>query len=394
MNALDIERLRLALDLAQAAIGVTEPNPRVGCVIGHEDGRVLGRGATQQAGGAHAEVMALREARSLGLSTAGATAWVTLEPCAHHGRTPPCCDALIAAGLARVVVAVQDPFDRVAGAGIERLRAHGLQVVLAEGELALAAWELNIGFFSRVLRRRPWVRIKVAASVDGRTALDNGNSQWITSEAARIDSHRWRRRASAVLTGVGTVIADDPRLDVRWVSTAAQPLRVVLDSRLRTPPAARLLMPPGQTLLVTTEAMRDTAPSHALLQAGASLRYLPAQAQQVSIAAVLSSLAEDGINEVHVEAGSVLNAALACSGLVDEWLLYLAPKLLGPGRGVIEGPELQALGQAQTLETVEVSRLGPDLCWRLRTPAGSRFALAGQCKTSEVFTTAPHANEG
>ena len=251
---LDQHRLLEALDLAASAIGTTEPNPRVGCVIGTADGQLLSRGATQQAGGPHAEVMALRDAAAQGCDVRGATAWVTLEPCAHHGSTPPCCDALIAAGVARVVVALQDPFAQVAGTGLERMRAAGVQVDMADADIAEAAWNLNIGFFSRLLRQRPWVRLKVAASLDGRTALDNGQSQWITGAAARADGHAWRKRASAVLTGIGTVLADDPRLDVRLVPSTWQPLRVVVDSTLRTPPGARLLAPPGQVLIATALA--------------------------------------------------------------------------------------------------------------------------------------------
>jgi diaminohydroxyphosphoribosylaminopyrimidine deaminase/5-amino-6-(5-phosphoribosylamino)uracil reductase len=232
----------------------------VGCVLGRADGSVLGRGATQQAGGPHAEVMALRDAAAAGHSVQGATAWVTLEPCAHHGRTPPCCDALIAAGLARVVVAIGDPFAQVAGAGLARLRAAGIEVVMADADIAQAAREINIGFFSRIERGRPWVRMKIAASLDGRTALPNGVSQWITGEPARTDGHAWRRRAAAVLTGIGTVLEDDPRLDVRLVPTPAQPLRVVVDSRLETPPAARLLQPPGHGVWILRRARRCDPP--------------------------------------------------------------------------------------------------------------------------------------
>jgi len=217
LRPLDHERLQQARGLAEASFGLTEPNPRVGCVIGLDDGQVLAEGATQQAGGPHAEVMALRDAAARGARTHGATAWVTLEPCAHHGRTPPCCDALVEAGIARVVIGSPDPFPQVNGAGIKRLRAAGVRVDLADGAEREACRELNLGFFSRVERGRPWVRLKVAASVDGCTALLDGQSQWITGEAARRDGHAWRRRASAVLTGVGTVLADDPRLDVRLV---------------------------------------------------------------------------------------------------------------------------------------------------------------------------------
>jgi diaminohydroxyphosphoribosylaminopyrimidine deaminase/5-amino-6-(5-phosphoribosylamino)uracil reductase len=227
----DRARLKEALALARGATGLSEPNPRVGCVIASPNGRTLASGFTQQAGGPHAEAAALADARASCADLRGATAWVSLEPCAHHGRTPPCCDALIDAGIARVVVAAVDPNPLVAGQGIARLRAAGITVDLADSDTARAARELNIGFFSRMQRGRPWVRMKIAASLDGRTALNNGASQWITGEAARTDGHGWRKRASALLTGIGTVLEDNPRLDVRLVPTPRQPLRVIVDSR-------------------------------------------------------------------------------------------------------------------------------------------------------------------
>lgn len=238
--ALDEVRLRQALELAAQAVGLSDPNPRVGCIIGRTDGQILGRGHTQQAGGPHAEVMALRDAASQGWDVRGATAWVTLEPCAHHGRTPPCCDALVAAGLGRVVAAIQDPYPAVAGRGLQRLREAGIEVTVAEdeGDIAKAALELNIGFFSRVIRQRPWVRLKAACSLDGRTALPGGQSQWITGLPARVDGHAWRRRAGMIVTGIGTILADDPQLNVRLVPTQLQPARAVLDSFLRLPRTA------------------------------------------------------------------------------------------------------------------------------------------------------------
>jgi diaminohydroxyphosphoribosylaminopyrimidine deaminase / 5-amino-6-(5-phosphoribosylamino)uracil reductase len=380
MDALDHTRLQEALALATSAIGVTDPNPRVGCVIGLPDGTVLGRGATQQAGGPHAEVMALRDAAAAGRSVVGATAWVTLEPCAHHGRTPPCCDALAAARLARVVVALQDPYPQVAGLGLARLRAAGIDVLLLEApaggagpacEIADAAWSLNVGFFSRVERGRPWVRVKVAQSLDGVTALHNGASQWITGEAARADGHTWRRRASAVLTGVGTVLADNPRLDVRLDVRLAgahplahQPLRVVADSQLRTPADARLLAPPGQVLVVGAGAPLEPAYAQrasALQAAGAQVTHLPGINGQVDLPALLAALAERGTNELHVEAGAMLSGALAHAGLVDEWLVYLAPRLLGSGRGTVAGPVLTDLAQGLDLRHGSCERVGEDL---------------------------------
>jgi diaminohydroxyphosphoribosylaminopyrimidine deaminase / 5-amino-6-(5-phosphoribosylamino)uracil reductase len=381
MQALDYTRLKDALALATSAIGTTEPNPRVGCVIGLQDGTVLGTGATQQAGGPHAEVMALRAALAGGHDVRGATAWVTLEPCAHHGRTPPCCDALVAAQVARVVVALQDPFPAVAGQGLARLRAAGIEVMVLNApagtadqrcEIADAAWALNLGFFSRVQRGRPWVRVKVAQSLDGVTALPNGVSQWITSEAARADGHTWRRRAGAVLTGVGTVLADNPRLDVRQASTQLpydqQPLRVVADSQLRTPPSARLLAPPGPVILATANASPDNEQrvrATRLQAAGAELVSLPGASGQVDLAALLAHLAQRGINELHVEAGAQLNGALARAGLVDEWLVYVAPRLLGTGRGVLAGPPLADLSQSLDLRHGACERVGSDLRLRL-----------------------------
>lgn len=339
-TALDRARLHEALALAEGSFGLTEPNPRVGCVIGHADGSVLGRGATQQAGGPHAEAMALRDAAQQGHSVRGATAWVTLEPCAHHGRTPPCCDALIQAGLGRVVVGLADPFPQVNGQGLARLAAAGIEVVMADAAEQQACRDINIGFLSRVQRGRPWVRLKMAASMDGQAALADGRSQWITGEVARHDVHAWRRRASAVLTGVGTVQADDPRLDVRHLPTPAQPLRIVLDAHWRTPPSARLLAPPGAVLLVGTDPTHTPA-AQALQAAGAELLCLPAAPQPTSgvdLHALLPALAARGINELHVEAGPTLSAAWLSSGLVDECLLYLAPKLIGPGRPWLAWP--------------------------------------------------------
>jgi diaminohydroxyphosphoribosylaminopyrimidine deaminase/5-amino-6-(5-phosphoribosylamino)uracil reductase len=367
LSLLDRERLHGALALAEGAIGVTEPNPRVGCVIGHQDGRVLGEGATQQAGGAHAEVQALRAAQSAGHDTQGATAWVTLEPCAHHGRTPPCCDALIAAGLARVVVAIEDPFPLVAGEGIRRLRAAGVRVDMADADIADAAHELNIGFFSRVQRQRPWLRLKVACSLDGRTALPNGVSQWITGEPARRDGHAWRRRAGAVLTGIGTVLADNPRLDVRLVPTLLQPLRVVLDSHLRLPHDAALLAPPGAVAIYG--AHEGAGRRAELEQAGAQVRLLPGPGGQVDIGEVLADLARQGVNELHVEAGARLNAALLQGDWVDEMLVYLAPRLLGEGRAFAALGPFEQMAQSLDFRFLGCNPVGEDL--RLRARRGS-----------------------
>jgi diaminohydroxyphosphoribosylaminopyrimidine deaminase / 5-amino-6-(5-phosphoribosylamino)uracil reductase len=353
--ALDERTMRDALALAQQAIGLSDPNPRVGCVILARNGRA--EGFTQAAGDAHAEVMALRAARAAGLELAGATAYVTLEPCSHHGRTPPCCDALVEAGIARVVVACGDPNPLVGGRGIERLRAAGMQV--QTGLLADEARELNIGFFSRMQRGRPWVRMKIAASLDGRTALPDGTSQWITGEAARRDGHAWRKRAGAVLTGVGTVLEDDPRLDVRLVETARQPLRVIVDSRLETPVQARILQPPGDVLIYA--AAPDDPRKEALASTGVQVICKPQPNGKVDLRAVLDDLGGRGINELHVEAGHKLNGSFVREGLADEFLIYLAPKLIGQGREMAAFGPLQALGDATALTFREASRIGEDL---------------------------------
>ena len=353
-----------ALALAHASIGVSEPNPRVGCVITAPDGRVIGCGHTQQAGGAHAEVMALHDLQSRGETARGASVFVTLEPCSHHGRTPPCCDALIEAGVARVTVALQDPNPLVAGQGMARLRAAGIDVSLAAdladgASLAEAARELNIGFFSRMQRARPWVRLKAAVSLDGRTALNNGVSQWITGPAARADGHAWRKRAGALLTGVGTVLDDNPRLDVRRVETVLQPLRVVVDSRLDTPPASRLLEAPGRTLIYA--AVIDAARSAALRERGAELALCPGPDAKVDLGAMLADLAQRGINELHVEAGHKLNGSFVRAGLVDEFLIYMAPTLIGAGRELAAFGPLERLQDGLALRFVSVLMIGADL---------------------------------
>ncbi len=357
MSDLSTTPMHEALTLARAAIGLTDPNPRVGCVLVAADGRVIGRGHTQQAGGPHAEVMALRDAVANGQSPRGATAHVTLEPCAHHGRTPPCCDALIEAGIARVVMAMEDPFPLVAGQGAARLRAAGIEVV--EGELAGEAHELNIGFFSRVERGRPWVRLKAAVSLDGRTALNNGASQWITGPDARADGHAFRKRAGAVLTGVGTLLEDNPRLDVRLVETVLQPLRVIVDSRLDTPPASRMLDAPGAALIYA--AAPDESRRAALESRGVQIALMPGPSCKVDLTAMLEDLAARGINELHVEAGHKLNGSFVREGLVDEFLIYMAPKLLGAGRELAAFGPLESLQGSLALRFVSVTQIGDDL---------------------------------
>lgn len=372
-----------ALELAARALCLSNPNPRVGCVIWNADGQVIGEGHTQRAGGPHAEVMALRDAQSRGVSTVGATAFVTLEPCSHHGRTPPCCDALVAADLARVVVACTDPNPLVAGRGIERLRAAGIAVDILPGEdpLARAARELNIGFLSRMVRGQPWVRMKMAASLDGTTALNNGVSQWITGEAARADGHAWRARACAVLTGIGTVLEDDPMLDVRLVDTPRQPHLVVVDSRLETPPGARLFQPPAHGLarqvLVYHALDEATARERgaALVAKGATLVALPGPGGKVDLAALLRDLAAREVNELHLEAGHKLNGSFLRERLVDECLLYLAPRLLGTGQGLSNLGPLTRLEDGLDLVYGSVDRVGEDL--RLLARVRGRDAFLG-----------------
>jgi diaminohydroxyphosphoribosylaminopyrimidine deaminase/5-amino-6-(5-phosphoribosylamino)uracil reductase len=360
--------MQMALDEARRAQWHSSPNPAVGCVLITPEGSVFS-GHTQPPGQGHAEVEALRALRESGVSPAGAVAYVTLEPCSHFGRTPPCADALVAAGVARVVVAVEDPNPQVAGRGIDRLRNAGIQVDV--GVLADQARELNIGFFSRMVRGIPWVRLKIAASLDGQTALDNGVSQWITGPAARADGHAWRARASAVLTGIGTVLEDDPRLDVREVQTLRQPLRVVVDSRLETPVGARILQSPGTVLLYAAE---DHVERRAALQAaGAEVALQPGPGGKVDLRLMLQDLAKRGVNELHVEAGHKLNGSFLKSDLVDEFLVYLAPKLIGQGRGMLRHGPLESLDQSIGLRFIDVSTCGDDLRIVARRPERERF---------------------
>jgi len=358
-----------ALALAQQGLWLTSPNPRVGCVITAPDGQILGEGHTQRAGGPHAEIMALRDAAARGHAVQGATAWVTLEPCAHHGRTGPCCDALAAAGIGRVVAAVTDPNPKVAGQGLARLRAAGVQTEV--GQLAQEARELNIGFFSRMERGHPWVRLKVAASLDGQTALTNGTSQWITGPAAREDGHAWRARACAVLTGIGTVLEDDPQLNVRGLSVPRQPHLVVVDSRLELSLNARLLDTRGEgeqarRIRVYTAHPEASAHRTALLARSAEVVDCPGPGGKVDLAALLQDLGQQEINELHIEAGYKLNGSWLREGLVDELLVYLAPTLLGPGQGLANLPALQNLQDAQHWRFVDSATVGADLRLLLR----------------------------
>ncbi len=353
------------LALATQAQGKTPPNPAVACILTDPAGNTLGQGHTQPIGGPHAEVMALRDAAVLGHSVVGATAYVTLEPCYHHGRTPPCCDALIAAGIKKVVVSVQDPNPLVAGKGIAKLRAAGIEVEVGQG--GAEARELNIGFFSRMVRKTPWVRMKIAASLDGYTALPDGQSQWITGEAARADGHAWRARSCAVLTGIGTVLADNPRLDVRLVETTRQPSVVIVDSRLETPLIATILIASRARIIYA--AVPNDVKKAALEALGVVVVYLPGADGKVDLGAMLRDLAKREINELHVEAGNKLNGSLISAGLVDEFLVYLAPKFLGTGQGMATFGPLASLADAIEMDFLEPAMLGRDVRLRVR-PAG------------------------
>lgn len=349
------EPMRQALQLAAKGLFTTAPNPRVGCVI-VKDGAVIGGGHTQPVGGNHAEIQALNDARSKGHDVRGATVYVTLEPCSHYGNTPPCADALIQADIGKVVVSIEDPYPLVAGKGLARLRAAGITVEC--GMLADEAREMNIGFLSRIERGRPWVRLKVAASLDGKTALLNGQSQWITSQPARDDGHAWRARACAILTGIGTVQEDDPQLTVRAIYTPRQPRRIVLDSRLEISPTARVLQG-GGTWMVAARANPEK--EVALRDAGAEVILLPNANGQIDLAALMQELGKRMINELHVEAGAVLNGALLQAGLVDELLLYMAPSILGDARGMFALPPLDNMVDKYALKFQEVMQIGDDV---------------------------------
>jgi diaminohydroxyphosphoribosylaminopyrimidine deaminase/5-amino-6-(5-phosphoribosylamino)uracil reductase len=349
----DQQHMAEALRLAEKGLFTSTPNPRVGCVI-VRDGETVGTGWHEKTGGPHAEAEALRAA---GARARSATAYVSLEPCSHHGRTPPCADALIDAGIARVVAAMQDPNSKVAGGGFARLRAAGIQV--ETGLMQDEARALNIGFVARMERGRPWLRMKIAASLDGRTALANGRSRWITGPEARRDGHAWRARACAVLTGIGTVRDDDPQLNVREVETPRQPLKVVVDSRLQLPLSAKLLQS-GRVLVAA--AVEDKAGIAALQDKGAEVLVLPNARGKVELTELMRELARRELNEVHVEAGYKLNGSLLVEGLVDELLVYLAPSILGDGAcGMFSLPELADLAQKRLVQFSDVRTIGSDL---------------------------------
>jgi diaminohydroxyphosphoribosylaminopyrimidine deaminase/5-amino-6-(5-phosphoribosylamino)uracil reductase len=351
----DTDGMTLALEWAARGMNITAPNPRVGCVI-VRDGEVIGAGHTQPAGQAHAEIEALRDAQERGNDVRGATAYVTLEPCNHHGRTPPCSDALVRAGLGRVVAAIEDPNPLVAGQGMARLAANGIAV--ASGVMAEAAYEMNIGFFSRMRRGLPWVRMKTAASLDGMTALSSGESQWITGTEARADGHAWRARACAILTGIGTVMADDPQLNVRGIETTRQPRRVIVDSKLEIAPDAKVLAGAASWIVA---AIAHPAREAALREAGHEVIMLPNASGKVDLPGLMRELGRREINELHVEAGSKLNGSLIREGCVDELLVYLAPSLIGQAQGMFALSAPESLEQRQRLKFHEVRQVGEDL---------------------------------
>lgn len=358
-GAADHAHMAHALRLAERGLRTTMPNPRVGCVIARGDG-VVGTGWHERAGGPHAEVLALRDA---GAAARGATAYVTLEPCGLHGRTPPCADALIAAGIARVVIAAEDAA-QVEGAALDRLHAAG--IVVQTGLMREAARELNRGFFARVERGRPWLRVKLAMSLDGRTALANGASKWITGDAARADVQQWRARSSAILTGVGSVLADDPRLTVRIADDSfVAPLRVVLDGALRTPRAAQVLDGRAPTLVFHAAGAVPTPDVFARVECEAVAS--DARDGRLDPADVLARLARRGMNEVQVEAGPTLCGALFAAGLVDELLLYVAPVLLGDAaRPLLALPTLADMAARWRLQVFDQRRVGDDIRLLLR----------------------------
>ena len=360
--------MQKALDLAAQALRITSPNPRVGCVIVNAQGQVVGQGHTQRAGGPHAEVVALQDAASKNLSVEGATVYVSLEPCAHHGKTGPCCEALAKAKVGKVVVAMVDPNPLVAGKGIDKLKAANIDVEIGDGASASAS--LNPGFLSRMSRQKPWVRMKIAASLDGQTSLQNGQSQWITGPEARADGHAWRARACAILTGIGTVLEDNPLLDIRLSLHAESPIRmphlVIVDSRLETPLDARLFehsKPNSPTpRQVWIYAAIDNPAKRAALEAiGARVTLLPNPDGKVDLNALLHDLARREVNELHVEAGHKLNGSLLREACVDEFLVYLAPQMLGSGRGMAQWGPLDNLSQALRLEFTETQLIGKDL---------------------------------
>ena len=341
-----------ALELAARGLYSTAPNPRVGCVI-VKNGYIVGEGWHVASGQAHAEVIAIKQA---GAETSGATLYVTLEPCAHQGQTPPCVDAIINVGINRVFVSSRDPNPLVNGKGVERLKANGIKVF--EGLLVEQSRELNIGFFKRMKSGKPWLRLKVAAGLDGKTALDNGKSQWITSEVAREDAHRWRARSCAVLTGVGTVVEDDPKLTVRHIETSRQPLKVVVDSQLRSPLSANIFKMPGATIATAVTNKKQLGP---FIDQGVNVLVLPDTDGRVDLAALLIELADQQMNEVLVEAGINLHSAFLRRNLIDEMIIYYAPKFLGAqGKGMLFIDGLEKMDEVAERNIIDIKKFDKD----------------------------------
>ncbi len=356
-TATDHAMMARALELARNGLYTTHPNPRVGCIVVQAE-EVVGEGWHARAGEPHAEVHALKDA---GDQAKGATVYVTLEPCCHHGRTPPCTLALLDAGVARVVVACEDPFDKMRGKGLALLRDQGVEVEV--GLLQEAAQELNVGFFTRMRHGRPWIRLKLASSLDGITALSSGESQWITGPAAREHGHTWRARASAILTGIGTVLADDPQLNVRTNSAESEPVRIVLDTRGRLPETAKLLRQPGETWVLSAPDVAREKPDDV-----PGVRWLPVpeHAGRLDLQRVVALLADLEINELHVEAGATLSGNLFAAGLVDELLIYQAPCVIGEGKPILEGLKLDRLADKVMLQQQDMRMLGQDVFRRLK----------------------------
>jgi diaminohydroxyphosphoribosylaminopyrimidine deaminase / 5-amino-6-(5-phosphoribosylamino)uracil reductase len=370
----DAKFMARALYLARKGLYTTDPNPRVGCVL-VKDGKIIGEGWHKKAGHAHAEVEALTEAANATEDTEGVTAYVTLEPCSHHGRTPPCCETLVKAGIKRVVAAMQDPNPKVAGNGFAYLKAAGIEVSC--GVLEEDARTLNRGFILRMTQNRPFVRSKLAMSLDGRTAMASGESKWITSPEARADVHRLRAESSAILTGINTVLADDPSLTARIDNEVVQPIRVVLDSSLKMPANAKMLGLTGRTIILTCKHL-DTVRLYApegtelveghtdklqeLQNVGAEVYQLPENQGRLDLVEVMKFLAEQEINEVLVEAGAVLNGALLAENLVDEWVIYMAPVILGnQGKGLFQLPNMDRLVDCKEVKFKDTIRIGKDL---------------------------------
>ncbi len=366
-SAVDHQWMSEALAQAQKALYLSNPNPRVGCVI-VRDGKVIGSGFTQAVGMAHAEVQALANAKTLGNDVAGSTIYVTLEPCSHTGRTPPCVDALIAAKPAKVIVAMSDPNPLVAGKGLEKLRAAGIEVEC--GLLESEAQALNRGFISRMTRGLPWVRMKIAASLDGKTALPDGQSQWITGPLARADGHHWRAQACAIVTGVGTVKEDDPSLNVRDVDTQRQPVRIIIDSKLDTPPTAKILQNPDQSGVMIICASLDSAEMQAKTKIfegrGIEVIAMANAFGKVDLPALFSYLAKEReMNEIHIESGFKLNGSMLREDCVDELLLYYAPFLMGEGIGMANAGLMNSFSNRQNWQIIDQALFGPDLRLRL-----------------------------